>query len=236
MRKLSFIILILFSLHCTKEEAKLTKEDWTVMLTAIYFNVDDICIREYGTVSPLIQNYATNLFAYYPATCENVIIGNSTMDIGRQVSGFYDPAKTNNYGIGGNTACDMLVQMNYILCTPKNVIIASADGNGVLRGVSAEISAATIQKIINKAKEKWDARTILVGVHPVQVTSANQNKNKVNALVRDKADCFIDMVKLFGVGETDAPPSSLMLDAIHYKEPVYTNLKDQIQSQCGVGL
>jgi len=234
MKRIFLIILLIIG--CTKQESKPTKQDWTVALLASYYNVDDICIREYGSISPLIQHYATNLFAYYPTTCETAIIGNSTMDIGRQVSGFYDPTKTNNYGIGGNTACDMLLQMDVIQCKPKNVFIASADGNGILRGVSSDVSIKTVGKIIFKAKAKWNAKVILAGVHPVQVIEANKKKNAVNEGVKNIPDCFIDMVSLFGVGINDAPPKEFMADSIHYKEPIYTRLHNQILNQCGVSL
>jgi len=236
MIKKIFLILLLILASCQKSEPHPTKQDWIIALTALYYNVDDICIREYGSISPLGVHYATNLFSGYPTTCENIIIGNSTMDIGRQVANFYDPNKTNNYGIGGNTACDMLLQMQFIRCNPKNVIIASADGNGVLRGVPPEVSKNTIQKIINKSKERWDAKVILVGIHPIKLVEGNQKKNQVNTLVRNISDCYIDMVALFGVGENDLAPDSLMTDQIHYKEPIYTNLKNKILTQCGVSL
>lgn len=235
-KKIIILGLLVATPFCSPKESHPTKKDWQIALTAIFFNVDDICVREYGSVSPLAPTYATSIFSGYPTTCETVIIGDSTMDIGRQATGFYDPSKTNNYGIGGNTACDMLTQMNYILCTPKNVMIASADGNGILRGVSAEVSAQTIQKIIIRSKQKWDAKTILVGVHPIKLPDANKRKNDVNRLVKPLADCYIDMVSLFGVGENDTPPDSVMVDQIHYKEPIYTNLKNTIFSNCGVSL
>ena len=120
MLRLVIVILLTFS-NCQKPEPHPTKQDWIIALTALYYNVDDICIREYGSISPLGVHYAANLFSGYPTTCENVIIGNSTMDIGRQVANFYDPSKTNNYGIGGNTACDMLLQMQFIKKKKKNV-------------------------------------------------------------------------------------------------------------------
>jgi hypothetical protein len=236
--KIIFLSLLLInsSIGCKKSESSPTEKDWTLALSAIYFNVDDICIRQYGTVSPLAPYYAANLFSGYPETCENAIIGNSTMDIGRQVPNFYDPKKTNNYGIGGNTACDMLIQMQYIRCHPKNVIIASADGNGVLRSIPPEISKETIEKIIARAKERWKARVVLVGIHPIKLQEANQRKNIVNNLIKNSADCYIDMVKLFGFGINDLAPDNLMADQIHYKEPVYSNLKNQILTQCGVAL
>lgn len=236
MNRILVLGLVMLALFCSPTKKHPTQQDYVTALLASYYNVDDICIREYGSISPLIQHYAQNLFAYYPTECENIIIGNSTMDIGRQVSGFYDPSKTNNYGIGGNTACDMLLQMDVIQCKPKNVLIASADGNGILRGVSSDISIKTVGKIITKAKVKWNANVILAGVHPIQVTEANKKKNAVNEGVKNLPDCFIDMVSLFGVGIDDAPPKEFMADSIHYKEPIYTRLHNQIKNQCGVEL
>jgi hypothetical protein len=234
MRKLILLFLILLS--CNTDKTSPSDQDIMIALALIHASQDNSCVAQYGSISPLGNFYNQNLFSGFPETCENVIIGNSTMDIGRQVSGFYDANKTNNYGIGGNTACDMLLQMEYIRCNPKNVIIASADGNGVLRGVSAETSKNTINQIINKARERWDANIILVGIHPVKIREANIRKNRVNELVRPLPDCFVNMVELFGVGENDLPPDNLMVDNIHYAESVYFLLRDKILNQCGVGL
>lgn len=237
MRYKSFIVLLALSLSfCTPKEKSPSDEAILISLLGIYYNVPDECVYEYGTVSPLGAFYKVNLFDSYPKTCKNAIIGNSTQDIGRQIADYYDPSITNNYGIGGNTACDMLIQMEMIECHPENVIIATADGNGVLRNVPSQISIKTVNKIIVRAKQKWNANVVLVGIHPVQNESANKRKNAVNEGVRSLPDCFIDMVGLFGVGINDPPPASYMADPIHYKEPIYTNLKNKILTQCGVSL
>lgn len=234
--KLLTVLLALSLSFCAPKEKSPTDEDILISLLTIYYNVPDECVYEYGTISPLGAFYKANLFDSYPKTCKNAIIGNSIQDIGRQINGYYDPKITNNYGIGGNTACDMLIQMELIECKPENVVIATADGNGVLRGVPSQTSVKTVNKIIKRAKQKWNANVILVGIHPVQNESANIRKNAVNEGVKNIPDCFIDMVSLFNVGINDPPPTNYMADPIHFKEPVYTMLHNQIKNQCGVNL
>jgi len=236
MKRIITILILAFMPFCTPNDKSPTKQDWLIALTAVSYNFTDDCVKDYQNLSSIFPTYQTSVLSSLPTHCETAIIGDSTMDIGRQVSGFYDPSKTNNYGIGGNTACDMLYQMDFINCNPANVLIATADGNGILRNVAPSTSIKTIGKIISKAKEKWSPKIILIGVHPIQVTSANKIKNEVNEGVKSLADCYIDPLPIFGVGANDLPPSNFMADSIHYKEPIYTRYHNQILNQCGVSL
>lgn len=236
-----FLILFVFSFSCIQQPEKEkhpTKKDYLILLYVLNSPKPvDNCINDYSQLNPLFNTYLQNDFVNYSTSCQNIIIGDSTMDLSRQTT-FYDKTKTNNYSVSGNTACDYLYQMEYINCTPKNVLIATADGNGVLRNVSTQASINTLKKVIDRSKVKWNpSKIIVIGIHPILVTAANRNKNAVNNEIAKMTDiCYINPLPIWGASETDSPRTDYMLDSIHYKQPVYDLYKAQILSQCGVSL
>lgn len=240
MKKIILIILlILFSISCIQEKEKHpTKKDYFILWYVLNSPKPvDNCINDYSQLNPLFNTYLQNDFVNYSTSCQNIIIGDSTMDLSRQTT-FYDKTKTNNYAVSGNTACDFLYQMEYINCIPKNVLIATADGNGVLRSVSSQASINTLKKVIDRSKVKWNpSKIIVIGIHPVLVTAANKNKNPVNSEIAKLTDiCYINPLPIWGATENDPPRTDWMLDSIHYKQPVYDLYKTQILNQCGVSL
>lgn len=239
MGKILLILFLSLFISCNEPKEKHpTKKDYTLAILAIVNNFSDSCLSDYGTLNPLFTIYYNDIFSSYPISCETVIIGDSTMDLSRQTT-FYDSVKTYNYSVSGNTACDYLQQMEYVKCqNPKNILIATADGNGVLRGVSSSASISTIEKVINRSRVKWNPEKIIViGIHPVLVTSANTNKNSVNNGVSQIPNiCYINPLPIWGATETDNPRVDWMIDSIHYQSNVYDLYKTQILNQCGVGL
>lgn len=241
MKNILLILILVSSLvSCINEpkEKHPTKKDYLILWSVLNSPKPvDNCISDYSQLNPLFNTYLQNDFINYSTSCQNIIIGDSTMDLSRQTT-FYDKSKTNNYSVSGNTACDYLYQMEYINCTPQNVLIATADGNGILRNVSSQASINTLKKVIDRSKVKWNPNKIIViGVHPVLVTVANRNKNYVNNEIAKLTDiCYINPLPIWGVGENDLPRTDYMLDSIHYKQPIYDLYKAQILSQCGVSL
>lgn len=191
------------------------------------------CLQEYKTLNPLYPFYTDSIFKNYSASCDNVIIGDSTMDYSRVMS-FYDPVRTYNYAIAGNTACDYLYQLEAIKCYPKNVLIATPDGNGVIKNISCQTSVDTIRKVITIVKDKWNPNIVIIGINPVLLTNVNTNKNPVNQEVSKLGACYINPLPIFGVTENQLPDSSLMIDQIHYQEIIYTKFKAKIYNQCGI--
>lgn len=232
-----FIPILIFS-HChTKTQTNKSRKD-LLLLAALYNyqqsqNNND-CKNQYKTMNSLYTNYANTEFANYSKSCENVIIGDSTMDMARAVSNFYDKTITLNYAISGNTACDYIYQLEAINCYPKNVLIATADGNGVLRKISSQVSIDTMRKVIARVKEKWNSKIVIIGIHPILLTNENIAKNQVNTGVSQLVSCYINPLPIFGVGENDPPDSTLMLDQIHYNSTIYPKYKTQIINQCGI--
>lgn len=216
--------------HPTKNE---------LLLLAVAYNYQQSqnssdCKTQYKNLNSLYQAYFNTEFVNYPTSCENIIIGDSTMDLARTVTTFYDKTKTYNYAVSGNTACDYLYQMEAIKCNPKNVLIATGDGNGLLKKVASGTSIDTMKKVTARIKEKWNANIAIIGIHPVLLTNENIAKNAVNAGVSQLGYCYINPLPIFGVGENDPPDSSVMLDQIHYNVSVYPKYKAQITSQCSI--
>lgn len=230
------ILLILFvAFNCeNKKESHPTRNELLLLAVVSQQNKDpNDCKTYYKSLSSLYKNYYDMEFVNYSTSCETVIIGDSTMDLARATS-FYDTSKTHNYAVSGNTACDYLYQMEAIRCNPQNVIIATGDGNGVLKQVSSQTSIDTMKKVTLRAKEKWNTNIIIIGIHPILLSNENLTKNPVNTGVRQLTSCYIDPLPIFGVGETDPPDGAVMLDSIHYNSTIYPLYKTQIENQCGV--
>lgn len=237
-------ISISLPLNCgtdNKKESKPTKQDFILALTAFHFNFNDRCVLDYGQLSFLFPTYLNSIFLPEGNVKSIVIIGDSTLDIGRQYPTFYSRDKVSNRAVGGNTACDFMYQLDYIFGNPEYMIIGTMDGNGTLRGIHPQVSADTLIRTINKATNKWvNLKPILIEIHPVLIESANKTKNEVNRLMREYANsnsyCIINMVELFGVGESDPPPLTYMADNIHYTNPIFDRLRDKIKSQCDLDI
>ena len=230
------ILLILFVVfNCeNKKEFHPTTSELLLLAVVSQQNKDpNDCKTHYKSLNSLYQDYYNVEFKNYPTTCQNIIIGDSTMDLAR-TSSFYNTSLTYNYAVSGNTACDYLYQMEAIRCNPQNVIIATGDGNGVLKQLPSQTSIDTMKKVTLRVKEKWNANIVIIGIHPVLLSNENLAKNPVNAGVSQLTSCYIDPLPIFGVGENDPPNSAVMLDSIHYNSTIYPLYKTQIENQCGV--
>lgn len=234
--KKAFIFFILLSLGCQNSKQTHPTKSEILLLAAIssyqQSQAND-CKTQYKSLNSLLNSYIATTFSTYSTSCDGVIIGDSTMDLARTTS-FYDNTKTLNYAISGNTACDYLYQMDIIKCNPQKVLIATGDGNGVLRKVSSNTSIETMRKVIAKVKQKWNPTIVVIGIHPILLTNENISKNPVNAGVSQLGACYINPLPIFGVGENDPPDSSLMLDQIHYNSTIYPKYKTQITTQCSI--
>lgn len=232
------IIWLAFFLSSCSHNSDRKKKNQDVLIAFVFYQVGRGCYIDYPSPNPLLITYKDELLSN-PTTCENVIIGDSTMDIGRQKDFFYDRSKTQNYGIGGSTACDFHTAYEYVRCkNPKSVLIATSDGNGVLKGISPEVSQKTIASLVDKVRSGLNPSTIAVlGIHPVEVTAANSVKDKTNTLVSQIPNiCYIDPLPIFGVGENAPPPEGTMDDSIHYGEIIYRRYKNILSAKCRIDL
>jgi hypothetical protein len=124
--------------------------------------------------------------------------------------------------------------MEAIKCYPRNVLVATGDGNGLLRKIPSQVSIDTIKKVTTRIMEKWNSKIVIIGIHPILLTNENIAKNPVNAGVSKLVSCYINPLPIFGVGENDPPDSTLMIDQIHYNSTIYPKYKTQILNQCGI--
>ncbi|MDX1959748.1 MAG: hypothetical protein SFU98_14325 [Leptospiraceae bacterium] len=232
------IVLCITLLGCenqSKEKFPIKKELLAIAYLSVKEKEKEDCKNEYKSLNTsLYSNYLSTQFSKYSNSCENVIIGDSTMDLAKLNLEFYDRSKTLNYAVAGNTACDYLYQFEGIGCSPKNVLIATPDGNGVLRKVVSSTSITMIKKLTDRIKQKWNSKIVIIGIHPVLLSNENLLKNPVNKGVKDLGYCYIDPNPIFGVSESEMPSQSLMVDQIHYSETIYPKYRQKIIEQCGI--
>lgn len=176
---------------------------------------------------------------------QTIILGDSTMRISGTYSGWLDPSKTFNYAVEGNTSCDINAEMRAIspFVNPTTVLIATTGGNDLAgqRAANAQITQS-VKDLIDKVRARWPGAKIdAVGIHPTQVSYANNNKAAVNSAVQSylaglSNTCFYNPLPLFGVAEGQAAPVLKMLDSIHYNETVSFQLKAALVTACGLTL
>ncbi len=158
------------------------------------------------------------------------------------MQGFYNSDRVQNYAIQGNTACDFLQQLDYISGEPTAFVIGTMDGNGIIRGVSPEVSEKTLIKIALKIKSKFPlTKIVFVGTHQIKLIQANKIKTEVNRRMKLYSEanniCYVETYDIFGVGSNDVPPNEYMNDQIHpANNPFYPELNKKIKNQCGVDL
>ena len=163
---------------------------------------------------------------------DNIIIGDSTMDISTRYTGFLS-ANSYSYAVAGNTACDMIEQLETVnVKNVKHIIISTSDGNGLLRGISISIISNTVKQLVESLKAKYpEAKITIILIHPVQVSQAENKRSGLNDLIKSDsgANCFIDPSGLFVNGAKD------YLDSIHYTETISFKVKSLLET-CGVFL
>jgi hypothetical protein len=230
-----YLLFLLIFINC-QEKPNNKNQDLLIGLTAVAYNFSDDCLVDYKVLSSAYNSYL-NVLPTFKEGSKVVIIGDSTMDLSRPFNpwSFF----TDNRAISGNTACDFLYQSRSIGVGYETAMIATMDGNGILRGVSLEASVRTLKKVVSYAKDSLKvSNVILLGVHPIRNENANIRKNAINGQMKAYANqngyCFIDMVELFGKTELQMADESQMIDDIHYKDYFYPLIKSKIKSQCNI--
>jgi len=239
MKKIFILILITVSifLNCQQKKPKESKLDYLVATFFIYGFTDE-CVNSYGYLNSLYNTYTAVFPSYNGAKV--LWIADSTIHFAKLETDFTTEL-SDNRAIYGNTACDFLNQIRAASPGYETLIVASADGNGVLRGISAETSLKTLKKVFSYGKDVIKVKNIIVvSIHPIPDQDINTRKNAINYAVKKEAEeqgyCYIDMPALFGKSDTQFPDSSQMRpgDKIHYDSSIYPLLKSKIKTQCGV--
>lgn len=197
--------------------------DWSEPLNSAYENDSN-----WGDFSRDYNQYTT------------VIIGDSTMDYSDNYDGFLT-ARVQSVAIGGNTFCDMLVQLPAInTVSPQHIVISSAGGNDILRGISRSNMYSAASLLLDELRNRFpDAQITVVDVHPTLLSSLNSEKEITNPAIKSDVEgrsntCWIETAPIFGVTGSDPAPSGLMLDSIHYNSTVSFQIKDALISDCAV--
>ncbi|EPG75068.1 hypothetical protein LEP1GSC058_0056 [Leptospira fainei serovar Hurstbridge str. BUT 6] len=211
------------------DQMELTPDE--CMSTYITMNLDWPLPDYYPRISSDTRDYA------------NIIGIDSTMDISRQYNGFLNPNQSLSVAIIGNTACDAITQLGAIKTpNPQNFIISTADANGILHGINNDYIVFTVKRLISKIRDRWPTiRIAVIGVHPTRNAAINTHKGYTNSQIAAYVQtlnnaCYYDPMPLFGVGPGESAPTSLMLDTVHYNAAISFQIKDILQTVCGISI
>lgn len=188
---------------------------------------------------------------------ENIILGDSTMDISGRYEGFLDPKKTQNLAVGGNNLCDMNRQM-FVIQTenPSHILISTAGGNELIQDISLENRVRSLELLLQKVSERYPNTFVsLVGVHPTRIPELNIQRPEHNTAMKNafenfsgniNSPCWVNPLPLFGdgsLGENDPAPASDMIilpggniDPVHYNQSISFALKSLLEDECNLSI
>lgn len=244
--KKTILLLALLIINCQKPQVN--NEGMVAVLSLVETtslrSFNDPCVSQYALLNWRTKSYDFTVYASQNwNTSKTLVIGDSIMDWSRG-RGLFTDSETLNLSIYGSNACDFLIQVAKV--SPRkfdNFVVGIMDYNGRKQGVSKEVSIATLKRVIETGKEKYNPnKIILIGIHPHMFPDSNIWKNEQNKEMKqyaiDNGYCFIDTVEMMGLGETDMPDPSIFLDndGVHYNETIYAMVRNKIITQCGVSL
>lgn len=243
---------ILFVLHCqarSEPESPLADPEVWALGTVLYLASQPGPVQYQSSEctqwsEPLNESYEKNSnwgeFSTDYRQYTTVIIGDSTMDYSDNYAGFLTPG-VQSVAIGGNTLCDMITQLPAINTeSPAHVVVSSAGGNEILRGVSRPNMYDSASLLMEALRNRFpDAQITVVDVHPTLLSSVNSEKEITNPEIQNDVlarpnTCWIETAPIFGVTGSDPAPAGMMLDNIHYDSTVSFQIKDALINDCGV--
>jgi hypothetical protein len=234
------IFLLLLLIQCTLFDSESKKKDERKKaLNALYviaynINTND-CRTHYGSQNILFSNNEYYSKVSKTGNYKTIIVGDSTMDISTRYEGFLG-SESFSYAISGNTSCDYIEQLNIIKTIPETVLIATNDGNGLLRAISVDVINKTNKDLVNQIRAKWhNVKVHAIGIHPTRADYANRNKDRVNEYMKSLVDCYIDPAPLFTIDSDGRASIDNMLpnDAIHYNKDMSFEIKKYYMTLCG---
>lgn len=168
---------------------------------------------------------------------ENVVLGNSTMDISRSFPGFHDPNRTQINAVGGDTLCDFRSRFPYSIRTqsPENIVVSTAGGNDILRNIPLPRIVSTFEDFHSNLRSRFPSSKLsYIEVHPTFVDSANKVRKNLSSQLREisSGSCWVNPDPCF----SDPLKDSEMLDAIHYNQSSAFCIRNLLKNQCEVEL
>lgn len=188
---------------------------------------------------------------------QNLILGDSTMDISGRYVGFFNPSITQNLAVGGNSLCDIIRQFSVIQSqNPQNILVSTVGGIDLLQGIPLEKRGRSLELLIEKIQNRFpNANISMVAVHPTQIPSVNQERGIHNNFLKNKAFallggppkiCWLDPLPLFGDGTlspSDPAPDQNMIvlpdgtiDPVHYNKDMSFAIKEKLELDCNLFL
>lgn len=193
--------------------------------------------------SPYYFTFVTNT-----TVSQNIIIGDSTVDISRTYSGWLNPTTTYSYAVSGNRLCGMNTEMRAIKITtePHFVLISTNGGNDALSGgfTNAQIQQNLVY-LVDKIRARWvNTMIVLMLIHPTQLAGANAAKGAINTAAANYVNSLNNTCVYnpgpdplaFNKVEGQAADPSQMLDSIHYNQAMSFTIKSRLSAVCGLNL
>lgn len=243
MKKATYILIFVFTFSCAKQEKKLISDELVRnILVLIILNdaLSDSC-RDYsgGTNELFYTDYYEGSFKADTNEYTNIVIGNSSMDYSTRLTDYLS-SDSQSVAVAGNTLCDMQEQLPAINSTsPDWVVIGTLGGNDVLKKISNGNIAKSGKALFSAIRLKFPSTKIAgIGIHPTRVDYANTNRTVVNDALKPELDCYINPDEFFTIEDDGKASTSNLLenDTIHYNSTVSYQIKDKLESQCGITL
>ena len=235
-----FLLSILLLFSCSqKKKPYYEKLIQDYMIMNVYMKIQpETCRNSYGQ-----PNLLLNYNEYYEKifnrnTYNTLIFGDSTMDISVRYVGFLSSTSF-SYAIGGNTACDVLEQLDIVNAKTSYVVYSTNDGNGGLRSIDNHTIRVTNNQVIAKIKARLNpTKIVVILLHPTRLLKFDDNRKIINDnFINDNQDvCNILPDELFTIENDGRASMDNMIDSIHYNKDISFGIKRLIKEKCGVEL
>lgn len=241
MRSLSFLFILFLLANCeTRNDHNEKKRNFLITLfvlnqPGIYDSVE--CQKHY-TLNPVYVagGYAQRL-QFDTKQYTNVALTDSTWDISRSFSGFFDQEKTQINSVSGDTLCDFNSRFRRSINTssPQNLIVSTIGGNDFLRGFDDSIIIDTFLDFNSRLASHFpNSKKVFVQVHRTKLSHVNERVERVTPKLKERSPsvCWVDPNDCFSNPVLDS--EFLPNDSIHYaKDPAFC-IKAKIKAECGV--
>ncbi|MEM7181466.1 MAG: hypothetical protein AAF518_11180 [Spirochaetota bacterium] len=245
LKKITILSVLLFLLcNCSSQKTDPRKKflQNAFLLALIYEATKDYsnCRTYSGKPNNLFaSNLYKDSFEQDTNFYTNIILGDSSMDLSSRIDGFLSNS-SKSFAVSGNTLCDMKEQLTSIQTpSPSWVIIGTLGGNDVLRKYSTSNVIHSGNKLIEDIKTKYPSASIAgIAIHPTRISYANQNKIPIHTALQPLLDCYLQPDSFFTY-DTDGLPKEENFftdDPIHYNSTIAWQIKNSLQTTCGIEL
>jgi hypothetical protein len=238
MKRILFLFLLLFISCGNQDNSKQREQDLIFALllaqnASVYEQAD--CQLYYQLNPVYVSGGYAERFISDRKQYENIIVGNSTIDISQKFSNYYNTQATQINAVSGDTLCDYRSRVGKSInsTNPSAIITSTVGGNDLLKSFSNERIVETFRDYHSYLRNRFHStKLIYIEVHPTFVDKANSNRKVISAQMRALSpdSCWVNPDPCF----SNPLLESEMLDSIHYNQASALCIKSLVSSQCGV--